>query len=462
MTGKSRIIVHEIHVNHEAPPPVPRVKKQARTLEQLMEPLVHTKPPGAPRSSTVALVFLALGLVGCRGLARTPLLGEHPEVRDLPRFEGVRAVNGFPSSSFQSSFTEALRRRAEAWRSAKGTDARAPTFQMLVLGAGGPNGAFGAGLLVGWTESGERPLFDLVTGVSAGALLAPFAFVGEEGDSTLEHVFARLSPKDIYSKKGVLGALAGESLMGRDPLWSLIVEHVEMDLLDAVASGHEQGRRLYVGTTDFDVGRLVVWDLGAIAVLRSPEALDLFRRVLLASAAIPVFYPPVLFEVQDDSGRIGDEMHVDGALVSPMFMPNQVYDAWQAAEDADVGDFEEVRAVLTVIHNGSLAPPATGVKRRTVDIATRTFLIVSSSMVQEDLLQLYVLSRVWDAEFRFACIPDQEELSVVGFTSDDAERLFDYGHSLGRDPDSWETSPPMNLIPEELREISASARSSTR
>lgn len=398
------------------------------------------------------LLLASIGLLSvsaCQALERRPHLGARATLATIPGFPDVRAVQGYPSEAFQESFTEGLRQRLSFWMKNSGAE---PTYEVLVLGAGGPNGAFGAGLLTGWTASGKRPTFDLVTGVSAGALIAPFAFVGSEMDGRLGPVFRELTPDDIYKERGALAGLFGESLMDSSPLQVLIAQHVDRTLLDAVAKAHDEGRRLYVGTTDFDVGQLVVWDLGAIAARRSDEALALFRRVLLASSSIPVFYAPVLFEVQGATGAVGDEMHVDGALASPMFLPHQVFDSWQASDDAGTAELGEARTGITVIHNGSLTPLVGAVARDTVDIAVRSFLMASASMAQGDVLRLYLMSRVWGAEFRFACIPDQGEVNVLEFTAGDAERLFTLGQKRGRSLE-WESTPPGYLISEELRGI---------
>jgi len=241
--------------------------------------------------------------------------------------------------------------------------------------------------------------------------------------------------------------------MDNQPLVQLIERYVDTKMLDQIALGHEAGRRLYVGSTDFDLGRLVIWDMGAIAVRRTPEALSLFRKVLLASAAIPVFYPPVLFEVHTTNGIEGDELHVDGALASPMFMPSDVINIWQAGEEAGITHLENVQTTITVIHNGALDATREAIERDTVDIALRSFLMISWSMVQEDVRLLYLLSRVWGAEFRFACIPDGGEVSVLEFGPKDAQRLFEEGYRRGIDPHGLDSAPPASIVQEELRAI---------
>ena len=419
-------------------------------------------------------VILCLGLsLGCSSLDRDPwvqastqpasvaglasfapsLPQGHPTYPEVTGFPGVRGRAGVPSPSLQASFEAGLRERVRRWRAQQRegttqTASRMP-YEVLVLGAGGPNGSFGAGLLCGWSASGQRPEFDVVTGVSAGALLAPFAFVGASMDAPLREAFAHLAPRDIYRERGLVVGLLGESIMDHGPLQELIERYVDSVMLEALATAHEAGRRLYIGTTDLDLGKLVIWDLGAIAVLRTPEALALVRDVLLASAAIPVFYPPVLFAVEGEGGHSGDELHVDGALASPMFLPSEVVNTWQAGEVAGLDTQGDIQATFTVIHNGALEPTIEAIDRSTVDIALRSFLMVSWSMVQEDVRLLFLLAKIWGAEFRFACVPEGGEVSVLAFDSEDAQRLFQEGYARGANPSSLQEPPPVSLVHEE-------------
>ncbi len=408
--------------------------------------------------------------IACQSLDRTPWVQVDPRAQagqampflsasartypEVVGFPGVRGRAGYRSATLQASFEQGLRARARRWQrqlenQPTQQNPAQPAYEVLVLGAGGPNGSFGAGLLCGWTQSGERPEFDVVTGVSAGALLAPFAFVGSAADPELRKAFERLAPNDIYREKGLVLGLLGESIMDSSPLAELVATYVDEAMLEAIALGHEAGRRLFIGTTDFDLGKLVIWDLGAIATQRTPEALGLARQVLLASAAIPVFYPPVIFPVEDGSGGTGDELHVDGALASPMFLPTEIVDTWSASDQVGLGRFGAIQTTITVIHNGALEPTVEPIERSTVDIALRSFLMVSWSMVQEDVRLLFLLSKIWGAQFRFACIPDGGEVSVLAFSPSDAQRLFAAGFARGQDPRSLETPPPVSLVQEE-------------
>ena len=174
------------------------------------------------------------------------------------------------------------------------------TYPALTLSGGGANGAYGAGLLNGWSEEGSRPVFKIVTGVSTGALIAPMVFLGSEYDGKLKEFYTTISSKDIFKKKGILGIIGGNSLASTKPLAHRIAKGVDESFLQAVADAHSQGRRLYIGTTNLDSQRLVVWDMGAIASSGDKGALELFRKIMLASASIPVIFPPVYIDVEAD------------------------------------------------------------------------------------------------------------------------------------------------------------------
>lgn len=410
--------------------------------------------PIPERTGFLLLAVICAALSACGSLTREHMSGDHGSLAPIVDFEDVRAVNGYASGAMQRSFSEAMDRRSERWQTEPGAPSH---YEILVLGSGGPNGAFGAGLLKGWTASGERPVFDVVTGVSVGALMAPFAFVGSEMDGQLERIFRMVNPEDIYSRRAILMALLDESLADATPIRKLITNYCDEELLEAVALAHEDGRRLYVGTTNFDIGQLVVWDMGAIATRRTEQAAQLFRNVLLASASIPVFYPPVLFDVQDQAGAPCQEMHVDGSITSPMFLPHETLRCpnHSSVDASAIGGPiapARPRSVITVIHNGSLNPVVAEVPRDTVEIAIRTFLISASSMVKEALLEVYLQARCANSDFRLAYMPAVEELRVNGFTAKQTNRLFELGEERGR-ACAFDREPPEFLVGPEVRSI---------
>ena len=195
--------------------------------------------------------------------------------------------------------------------------------EILVLSGGGARGAFGAGILEGWSESGSRPKFDVVTGVSVGSLQSVFAFLGKEYDNDLKSVFA---VHQHLSKLSLWNSPAG-GLSDVTPFKKAIEKYYTKRVLDAVAKRYkEEGARLYVGSTNLDAGEFVIWDMTAIAASGHPDALEHFRSILLSSCSMPMIFPPVFFDVEQE-GESFDEMHVDGGVRSPLFLPEFVLDA---------------------------------------------------------------------------------------------------------------------------------------
>jgi predicted acylesterase/phospholipase RssA len=242
-----------------------------------------------------------------------------------------------------------------------------PPADFLALSGGGDKGAFGAGLMVGWSASGQRPEFKLVTGVSTGALIAPFAFLGPSRDQQLRHVFTDITPKKVFSARWLVAALYDDALADTSPLFTLISEFVNAEMLADIAREYSRGRLLFIGTTNIDVQRPVLWNIGAIAASRHPGALDLVRKILLASAAIPGAFPPVLIEVEID-GRRYAEMHVDGGAIAQTFLYPHALELTREA--ARRGIVRERNAY--VIRNGRFDPDWATTERSFLSIAQRT------------------------------------------------------------------------------------------
>src|ERR1700678_660398 len=192
-------------------------------------------------------------------------------------------------------------------------------INVLALSGGGAGGAFGAGAIVGMSQSGQRPQFTVVTGVSAGALIAPYAFLGPAWDHQLTEIYADGSGEHVLQSRG-LGAVFGSSMDRGTPLKELVDRYATDELIQAIAREAGKGRLLLVATTDVNTGQPVVWDLGAIAMNGGSGARTLFRDVLVASASVPGMFPPVIIHVLEN-GAPHDEAHVDGAATVPFFVP---------------------------------------------------------------------------------------------------------------------------------------------
>src|SRR6188768_4084964 len=182
------------------------------------------------------LLLTVLALGGCASIARVPFTKEQQSVATVPGIPNARVW------SDDRADTLLARARSEVLAGPAG---RAGAVNVLAISGGGSNGAYGAGLLAGWSERGTRPEFAVVTGASAGALIAPFAFLGAAYDETLRSVFASGEMANLLQSDGLAG-LFGTSLFKTAPLRDLIARHVDAALLEAIAREYRRGRRLYV------------------------------------------------------------------------------------------------------------------------------------------------------------------------------------------------------------------------
>ena len=315
---------------------------------------------------------------------------------------------------------------------------RRPVVNFLALSGGGSDGAFGAGVLCGWTASGKRPEFDLVTGVSTGALTAPFAFLGPKYDEALKTVFTTSTTQDIAIAQPVRGLLGGDSLASNAPLAKVVAHYVNAEFLQEVATEHRKGRRLLIGTTNLDAERPVIWDMGQIAVSGRPESLELFRKVLLASAAIPAVFPPGFVKVAAEGGFY-DEMHVDGGATREVFLVPTQFMAKKV--DGNLGINPLRRAYI--IRNGRVAPEYKPVKPKTLSIAGRAVSSLIKSQGVGDLYELFVFSKKNGIDYNLAYIPgDFVDTSTQAFDPVYMGKLFNLGYQMAEAGYPWKKTPP--------------------
>ena len=387
----------------------------------------------------IALVAAAGLLTGCGTLPRHPPPVELMSQAVIPDMPDVRAWAGRRSPAMERDLEESFRQESAA-DFLRGPDGYV-RYPHLALSGGGPNGAFGAGFLNGWTKTGQRPVFKVVTGVSTGALMAPFAYLGPKHDDALREFYTTTTTADIFTQSRSLlrQLLSGESLADTGPLARLIARHVDAAFLEQIADAHKHGRRLYVGTVDLDSQQFVVWNMGLIAVSGRPEALDLFRKVVLASASVPVAFPPVFFEVEVQGQRY-DEMHVDGAVAANVFYNGGVFSAPAARKRAGK---DNGREDIFVIHNGQLGPVAAVTPRTLSGIALRVLDSAAKSAVVGDLFRIYAASVREDAGFHWVTLPDGIEISGNEFFDPvKMKQLYDIGFQAARGESVWDTLPP--------------------
>ncbi|MFO1413913.1 MAG: patatin-like phospholipase family protein [Burkholderiales bacterium] len=387
----------------------------------------------------LALLFLA----GCSTLLRNPVPPELAPQAVIPGMPDVRAWAGRPSQAMEDDFALSFAQESVA-DFPVGPDGFVH-YAHLALSGGGANGAFGAGLLNGWTKTGSRPVFKIVTGVSTGALMAPFAFLGPGYDAALREFYTTTSSSDIFIVGSMVRiaarALTSDALADSSPLVALIEQHVDAALVQRVADAHRNGRRLYIGTVDLDSLRFVVWNMGLIAASGRPEAVALFRQVMLASASIPVVFPPVFFDVSA-GGRQYDEMHVDGAVAARVFYSEGLFRP-AALREGRRREVREAREDIYIVHNGQLLRELAPTRRTVSNIALRVLDATGRAGIIGDLFRIHAVARNSNAGFRWVTIPEDVNITPEEVFDPVAMRaLYDVGFALAQRPDVWRTRPP--------------------
>jgi predicted acylesterase/phospholipase RssA len=300
----------------------------------------------------------------------------------------------------------------------------------LALSSGGEDGAFGAGLLNGLSAAGKRPQYAVVTGVSTGALIAPFAFAGARYDDALRDAFTKITSADIFE----IGATP-ESFVDTWPLKDLIAKQITPALLDDIAAQYRAGRRLFIVTTDLDSERSVVWNMGAIAAHGGKEAADLFRTVLLASCSIPGAFPPVLINVESNGKRFA-EMNVDGGVGGQFFVA-------PAALMAAASDYHLPATELTIIVDSGLQPDFQVVERTTQAILTQAVGMAVKVDTRLMLDRAYLAAKRSGIGFNVASIPPSFNAPSRGaFDTDYMKALYQAGYDLGKSPSPFTAEPP--------------------
>ena len=355
----------------------------------------------------------------------------------IPGLEGVRYRIGFDTEALLQDAIDSFWRE-KAYLEASGHKGKLPPATFLAVSGGGDNGAFGAGLLNGWTAAGDRPEFKLVTGVSTGALIAPFAFLGPAQDDTLKDFYTTTGPSDIMKPRSLLAAVTSDALADNKPLWHQVEEVVDQAFLDAMAVEHEKGRILLIATTDLDARHAVLWNMTKIAASGHPRALPLFRSIMVASAAIPAAFPPVMIDVEAD-GKSYQEMHVDGGTLSQVFVYPPALKVKETARKHHI--FRERSAY--VIRNARLDPDWANVERSTMDIAERAISSLIHSQGVGDLYRIYLESQRDGTDFNLAYVPaDFDFPHREEFDTEFMRALFQRGYDMAAKGYPWEKVPP--------------------
>ena len=385
-------------------------------------------------SFTVLAVASAIA-AGCSIPARGPAVPSSDTVRALPL--GIPNARFFADDDPAPMLAEAARaleRERAALRAAgRPTKPMPPAFFLAVSG-GGDNGAFGAGLINGWTTTGTRPEFRIVTGVSTGALIAPFAYLGPDYDAALREVYTTMSPDRIFLRRRLTAALFSDAMADASPLAEMIARYADQAMLDAIAREYQKGRLLLISTTDLDAQRPVIWNVGAIAASRHPKSLDLFRKILLASASIPGAFQPVMIDVEID-GRHFQEMHVDGGAIAQLFL-------YPASIDPGLLPVERPQTAF-IIRNARLDPEHAEIERRTLTIAGRAISTMLAASGSNDVLRVYFLTKRDGVDYNLAYIgSDFKVPRDHAFDQAYMRALYDYGYQQAIAGRAWHKTPP--------------------
>jgi predicted patatin/cPLA2 family phospholipase len=371
------------------------------------------------------LVFLALAsceflLCGCASEPRVPFsqadqpLGPHP----------IRFRADDPESVVQDAARRAVVQKGRP-------------FAYLALSGGGGGGAYGAGVLNGWTRSGTRPAFTVVSGVSVGAMIAPFAFLGPDYDERLRRIYTNGEAQSLIDQPSPLGAIFGGGLIDSGRMREVVERYIDDEMLIAIAREDGKGRRLLVVTTDLDAQRAVIWDMGAIAATGGPAAFKLFRHVIAASASVPVVFAPRLIDVEAN-GRLFQEMHVDGAVTAPVFILPDTLLLGGKKILARGG-----RQNLYVIVNARLDAGFEVVPNKGAAIAARSFGVMNRVETEAVLAETYKVATRDGLGFNLSYIgKDISDSGGTGFETETMRRLFNDGCDKASAGSFWENKPP--------------------
>jgi len=372
------------------------------------------------------IFVIVANLGGCALVDRgIPVPEAHITEATISGYKNIRYSIGEPEHRLALEFEAAIKTAAS---NGSGVD-------LLAISGGGADGAFGAGLLSGWTLHGDRPGFQIVTGVSTGALSSPFAFLGSEYDDRLREAYTTLHDDDVFLARNIFGMLRGDSLATTGPLYKTISKFIDQSVLTAVASEHATGRRLFIMTTNLDAQIPIVWDMGAIASSGQPDALDLFRRIILASASIPIAFPPQYIEVEAN-GKTYTEMHVDGGVMGQVFLHLPTPD-----KASDKPNNQYLRAYI--IRNSKVVGKYTAMTPLIIPILTRTLASLVSTQGIGDLYEIYEKTIEAGAEYRLAYVPDDFDADHHDMFEPEAmKKMFDKAFSMAAEGYPWLMQPP--------------------
>ena len=402
---------------------------------QTEENFMQTKP-----FISLCLVLLIVFMQACSALPRLDAVPEdltgRTEISWLPdvryRVNDPEEIEAFVQEGIDAAMRE------KAYLETNGHQGGLPPAAFLSLSGGGDGGAFGAGLLNGWTKAGNRPEFKLVTGISTGSLIAPFAFLGPGYDAALKHFYTTVSAEDIFAFRSFWAALNSDAMADSSPLKRLVAEAVDRDMLDEIAAAYDRGRLLMIGTVDMDSQVGVIWNMTKIAKSRDPRAPALFQSLMVASASIPGAFPPLMIEVEAE-GRTFHEMHVDGGTMTQVF----AYPPSVRMRQRAIAEGIQRQRTLYVIRNSKLSGEWEQVDRRTIDIAIRAIQSLIQTQGIGDLYRIFATAMEDGVDFNLAYIPEGfDSPHKEEFDTEYMRALYDFAYTRAVQGYPWEKVPP--------------------
>jgi len=368
-----------------------------------------------------ALLALSLGLAlgACTSLPRTPYTAAEAQASRVLDIDGLRRYADEPVTKF--SFEK---------------DTSTATKSYLALSGGGADGAYGVGLLNGWSAARTRPTFSVVSGVSTGGLIAPFAFLGSQYDDTLKDVYTSGIAESLLNDPSIMRVLFGSGLFGNTRLRELVARYVGPEIMAQVARENAKGRRLLIVTTDLDTQRTAIWDMGKIAAVGTPEALKLFRDVMAASASIPLVFPPIMIDAEGQ-GRKFQEMHVDGGVTAPVLtLPDALLFQGSRLPGS-------ARMDIYILVNKKIERNFELVSNSTIDVASRSLSAITQSQTRSIIFSTYDFAKRNRLGFHLSYIArDYPAPPSEGFDTGYMRALYQYGYEKAASGQAWTSTLP--------------------
>lgn len=382
-----------------------------------------------------AVIFIfIMTLAGCASLPRTQFTAKQQSIAEIP---------GIPHARFWADASAADFSRVIHMKEMQTVAGEIGAMNLLAISGGAADGAFGAGILNGWTAHGARPEFVFVSGVSAGALIAPLAFLGPHHDEELARAWTSGIAASVG--EGGLFSLVFSQESRRIALYELVSSFIDEKMLAKIAVQYRRGKRLVVVTTNLDAQRPVVWDLGAIAASGHPRALQLIRNVLTASASIPGAFEPTLIEVEAD-GRRFSELHVDGGATMQVFtVPESIL-----AQGGPAQKISKVPARFFVIVNNRLTPEFQVVQGSTIPVLSRSLSSLIKTHSRITLVATREFTRARNIDFKLAYIGDDFPTEPrSSFETPYMQSVFKYGYDKAARGAIWQEQIPFVRGPTE-------------